>query len=262
MTSGAGLRRDRGHGTRSACGRVGVALLGLLLLTGCASSTGKDGKGAGKAEEGFSFSDLMKTDINIVVETNQKEVLAHLRLLMEKLYRRNPKELHKNAPDRTIEEQLARIFDLPPADQPHHEWKFAELQEKRGTECIQLAFDESFQGDRVQAYVVGLASMILSSYEYKTEFFILDDLDAQKLYNSARNIEVAVWKLSNDKDSAGELFIISNETEGPVRNLSYERLFGKLIALQDVMSRNVAQKTKRVIKHTLQLVASAVFLPI
>ena len=73
-----------------------------------------------------------------------------------------------------------------------HAWKFTELEGKRGTEAIYLAFRVDYQGDRVLAFVAGLGSMIQMAFQDKTEFFVLDDLNAQALYNAARNVEIAV----------------------------------------------------------------------
>ncbi|MBF0310187.1 MAG: hypothetical protein HQL56_11725 [Magnetococcales bacterium] len=230
--------------------RSGVVLCALLLLSGCAAN------GVGeKKPPGFELSDLAKTDVNLVVETHQREVLNHLKLLMLKLYRRNPRELAKSGTF-NAEERVEKVFsrDL--------DWRFEELENKLGADCIHLVFEESFKGDRVLAFGVGLVSMTLASYNDKRAFFLLDDLDPQKLHNSARNLELAAWKLGQGKDRHGEPFLLANETEGPVVNLSFERLFGKMIAVQDTMSLIVAQKTKRAIKQAIQFVASAVFLPI
>ncbi|NNG14634.1 MAG: hypothetical protein HKM22_05685, partial [Gammaproteobacteria bacterium] len=130
------------------------------------------------------------------------------------------------------------------------------------TESIQLAFDEEYQGDRVMALVIGLKSMLAAAYGDKKEFFIIDELDPQKLYNSARNIEITVWRLSQRSQANGELFLISNEMNGRVKNLSFERLFGEMISLQDTMAVIIAEKTQRTIKNVIQRLASAVFLPI
>jgi hypothetical protein len=137
-----------------------------------------------------------------------------------------------------------------------------ETAAKRSIESIQLAFEDDFAGDRVLAFVFGLRSMVLDSYNGKRSFFIMDQLDPQKLYNSARNLEVAVWKLSNDYQLNGELFLISNELAGSVKNLSFERLFGKLIAIQDQSAKIVADSTNRTIKNMIQGVARFVFLPL
>ena len=133
---------------------------------------------------------------------------------------------------------------------------------KVAVEHIQQAFAEGYEGDRVFSLVTGLRGMIIAAHNGKEVFYLTDQLDPQKLYHAARNIEIAVWRLSNSRDAAGRLFLISNETHGLVDNLSYERLFGKLIALQDSMARIVAENTNRRIKSVIQSLASAVFLPI
>jgi hypothetical protein len=107
-----------------------------------------------------------------------------------------------------------------------------------------------------------LTAMILASYNHKTSFFLVDELSAQKLYNSARNIEAAVWKLSTARHPGGEKTLVSNSIEGDLQNLSFEREFGKLIAIQDLMALLIEDKSNRAISRVLQNVASFVFLPI
>ena len=53
------------------------------------------GKRQPPAERDFRLSDIAKSDVDIVAEVNAKESLASARLLMEKLYRRNPRELRR-----------------------------------------------------------------------------------------------------------------------------------------------------------------------
>ncbi len=213
------------------------------------------GKRQAPVERDFRLSDVAKSDIDVAAEVNARESLASARLLMEKLYRRNPRELRKGN-SATMEAALARAFD------PHAEFRFAELGNVRGTEAILLALKPDYAGDRVFAYGVGLASMVFLSYGGKTEFYLIDTLDAQKLYNCARNIEIAAWKLADARDARGEPLILSNEIAGDVRNLSFEREFGKMIGYQDVMAQIAAQRTNRTIRRVVQTLATAVFLPI
>ncbi|MCD8512741.1 MAG: hypothetical protein LRY63_04615 [Nitrincola sp.] len=92
---------------------------------------------------------------------------------------------------------------------------------------------------------------------------MLNNLDQQRLYNSARNIEIIVWRLSNRRDSRGSLFLLTNGiAEGKVQNLSFERLFGKLIAHQDMMARIVSDKNNRGINKVVISVATATLFPI
>jgi hypothetical protein len=231
--------------------RTLILLLFLPLLTACASQRTAPPKPAGTL---FNPSQLVKSDLDRVAEAHQREIFMNLRLLTEKLYRRNPRELKKGG-QASVERGLVRIFER------RHEWKFADLKGARGAQAIHLAFREDYQGDRVLAFTVGLGSMIQTAFNDKTEFFLLDDLDPQALYNAARNVEIAVWKLSSALSPEGEPLLLSNEA-GPVRNLSFEREFGKVIGSLDVLSKIVAEKNNRTVIKVIQSMATAVFLPI
>lgn len=228
-----------------------VALICLSVLAACANN----GTVPEKPASGFSVSQFAKTDIDRVAEAHQREIFSNLRLLAEKLYRRNPRELKKSS--RTgIAAGMARIFE------GRHAWNFPELQGKRGAQAIHLVFQDDYRGDRVLAFMAGLGGMIQTAFQDKTEFFVLDDLDPQSLYNAARNVEIAVWKLSNDRTPQGEPYLLSNQGAGPVPNLSFEREFGKVIGSLDVLSKIIADKTDRTVVKVIQSLATAVFLPI
>lgn len=201
------------------------------------------------------MQDLAKSDVDLVAEAQQRFSMELLQALMTKLYKRNPGEWRRFG-HKHVEAAVGRVFG------PGRTGIYPELEGKRSINAICLVFDEAYAGDRVLAFVEGLRSMIVASYNGKQQIFLTDELDPQKLYNAARNIEIAVWKLNTNRDSAGSLFLVGNETAGPVKNLSFERLFGKLIALQDSTARIVAEKSNRRIKNVIQSVASAVFLPI
>lgn len=228
-------------------------LLLLPLLGGCVGGT-SGGTQAVKGRD-FNIQYLAKTDVDLVTETHQQFALEGLRELAYKLYRRNPSQLRRGRFE-TPEQAIQALFD------PRRTVPFEALQGRTSIDAIRLAFDGAYRGDRVLAYIEGLRSMILLSYDNKTNFFLLDQLDPQRLYHSARNIEVAAWLLYNGRDAHRQLYLISNEYLGPVRNISFERLFGKLAAIQDNMARIVADSTNRQIKNVLQTVASMVFLPI
>ena len=116
------------------------SLAALLVLAGCAAS------GA------FEPGQLAKTDVDRVADTHRRDVFAHLRLIAEKLYRRNPREWKKGGQP-SMEAALARLFDASPA------WRLPELGERRGTEAVLLALREDYRGDRVAAFVAGVADM-------------------------------------------------------------------------------------------------------
>ena len=217
-----------------------------------APSTGKRGP---PTEQPFRAADVAKSDIDMAAEIHARESLASARLVMEKLYRRSPREWRKGK-FASADAAIARAYD------PQRQFKFAELGNVRGSDAILLAFRPDYPGDRVFAFGVGLGSMIFLAYNGKTEFYITDSLDPQKLYNSARNVEIAAWKLANARGPSGELLILSNEMAGGAANLSFEREFGKIIGYQDAMAQIAAQRTNRTIRRAVQTLATAVFLPI
>jgi len=219
-----------------------LPLVAVLALAGCAASGG------------FEPGQLAKTDIDRVADAHRREVSAGLRLLAEKLYRRNPREWKKGG-QASMDVALARIFETWPP------WRLPELGEKHGTEAVLLALREDYRGDRVAAFVAGLGGMLHDAFNSKSEFFVIDDLDPQRLYNSARNLEIAAWKLAQARGADGELLLFSNEM-APVPNLSFEREFGKMIGNLDLLSRVVADKTNRTLVKVIQSMATAVFLPV
>lgn len=218
-----------------------------VLLTACAQVPDQQG---GHTRY-FNVEAIAKTDIDMVADTLVKQNTAQLKLLATKLYKRNPQQWKKTK-FTSREAAIERIFNSP----------FPFVEKKRSTNSIRLAFDENYQGDRVLAFVAGLGSMLALSYNEKDDFYLFDSLDAQKLYNSARNIEVASWLLRTKRNQKGQLFLLSSGYQGTHSNQSYERIFGKLIGQQDSFAHVIATKTHRVIKNVIQSTAKLVFLPV
>ena len=229
-----------------------IVLLGMLAA--CQHTREKQAEQPAD-NDSFSISYIAKTDINMIFDRQMKTIEDYLQDLMLKLYLRNP-TYWREAGAASAEQRTQHIFSLSDMRVS------MSLHNTRSIATIQLAFDENFSGDRVLAFVFGLKTMLHDAHGGKSEFFMLDQLDPQKLYDAARNIEVAVWKLSNDRMQNGQLFLVSNELDGEIKNLSFERLFGQLIAIQDNSAVIVADSTNRVIKHVIQSFASYVFLPI
>jgi hypothetical protein len=238
-----------------------LPLCAALVLAACSTahtyppSAPSTGKRTPPREAEFRPGQLLKSDADAAAEVHLRESLASARLLMEKLYRRNPRELKKSG-YLTAEAAVERGFNAK------YGFRLPELKQFHGTAAIQLALKPEYGGDRVFAFSVGLAGMIVQAYGNKTEIYLTDVLDPQKLYNAARNVEIAAWKLANARDAAGEPLLLSNEAAADVPNLSFEREFGKLIAYQDAMAGVAAQRTNRVIRRVTQGVATLVFLPI
>lgn len=246
--------------------RILLSLFVLVVLTGCASQEiqRKDGATSARA---FSPSNLVKGDADMMADMSLRESLKSLKLLTEKLYRRNPQEFRKSGQE-SAEKATAHIFEQIPKWSEAASGSTSESTSGSTStppnweENFKLAFLEGYTGDRVQAFSNALTSMLLASYNYKTELFLTDTLSAQKLYNSARNIEVAVWKLSNARTPGGAKVLISNSMDGDIANLSFEREFGKLIAQQDLMALIIEDKSNRSISRIFQNAATFIFLPI
>jgi len=229
-------------------------LAALLVLTGCAGQQiqRKDGS---TSEREFSVSNLAKTDVDMISELTQREIIKSLKLVTEKLYKRNPQE-YKKAGLESAEAAMARIFDHldKGRDSPI---ALMNWQDNFG-----VAFQEAYNGDRVFAFMAALTGMVMASYEHKMAFYLTDRLEPQKLYNCARNIEVAVWKLSNAKLANGSKVLVTNSIDGDVQNLSFEREFGKIIAQQDMLALIIEDRSNRAISRAIQNAAAFRFLPI
>ena len=228
----------------------------LGLFSGCASQVAPvNGKRIPEQKDGGSLSQLIKSDIDRLADVEMRENTQSLRLLMTKLYKRNPAELKKSTSG-TVEEMVAWVFE------GDHKWNFEMLNGVKETEAIYLAFKPEYKGDRVLALVLGLHTMIVKARGGKTEFFLTDRVDPQSVYNSARNVEIAAWKLSNTRDEAGKLYFVTNEINGKEQNLSFEREIGRIVGRTDVYALTLAEKNQRGLTRFTQSVAAAIFLPI
>lgn len=229
-----------------------LVLMGLLAIVGmggCASQPDEHGM----ASTTFSPKHFAKGDLDRVADTMRQETEAGLLRLADKLYKRNPREWRKLGVS-SVEEAVKRL--------KNRQFPQVELKGLREGQVSGRAFASDYQGDRVGAFVLGLLQMTDAAFNYKDEFFMLDSLDTQKLYNLARNYEIAAWKLSNSFQSTGEPWLLSNEMVGNSRNLSFEREFGRLIGLLDFHVRLLVDKSGRSITRFSQSLATAVFIPI
>lgn len=221
--------------------RLACSLI-ILFNLGCSSSGDVKGRQ-------FELSSIVKNDIDLVSEMHQRVVFDALSELAVKLYKRNPSEWKKSG-NKSLEAAVNTITANP----------FPVVEGKTSVDSLRLTFDENYQGDRVKVFVVGLESMILASYDGHRSFYLHNMLEAQKLYDSARNVELASWLLRTKYNEKGELFLLSSGGTEEV-NLSFERLFGKIINAQDMIAQIMADRNHRQIKNVIQAIATA-FIPI
>ncbi len=226
-----------------------LAILPLLLVAGCSTKMGKDGR----TETTVDAKYLVKSEVDRIADTVRSDTVDGLLLIADKLYKRNPREWKKSAASREAAVHRLKMRQYK---------SFPELGGMREGQAAALAFSEIYDGDRVLALMFGLLTMTDAAFEHKDEFYILDALDERKLYNSARNMEIAIWKLSGDRNAAGELFLLSNELDPANRNLSFEREFGREIALLDLMAKIVADRNGRGFSRVTQSVVTTIFLPV
>lgn len=223
------------------------------LLAGCAVKLPAANHEELRLRDGQMLAQLGKSDFDRIAELELREHAQSLRLLMTKLYKRNPRELAKSTSG-TVEQMVDWVFE------GSHGWRFQAIGYAQDVEAIHLAFREDYPGDRVLPFIVGLYTMLLKAHGGKNEFYLFDRLEPQRIYNAARNIEIAVWKLSHARNSDGQLYLLSNAME-EVQNLSFEREFGKMIGRTDLLALALAESTQRRISRVTQSLATAIFLP-
>lgn len=237
---------------RAGCALVLITALGL---TGCTAPI-QTATGSRPDNEAMSFDQLGQTDFNRTVTIAMRDNLESLSRLLEKLYRRNPEQWRKLAvPDLATAVQQGRKaiqMGLTPPD----------LDGLHDVEILSVALDPAYQGDRVGAFIFGLADMIVRAHNSKTRFYASDMLNAQHVYNAARNVEIAAWLLASRRDAMGRPLLKANEISGEVANLSFEREFGQLIGRLDLIANLLDENLRRVGINYLQGLLFFNFLPV
>jgi hypothetical protein len=198
--------------------------------------------------------DLAQSDVNRMATLAMRENLDGLYRLLDKLYRRNPAEWRKSGAA-TREAQIQRVREAIENRAP-----WPELRGRRDIAALSLALGPDFQGDRVAAFVHASADMLVTAHGGKTSFYLVDSLNAQHLYNAARNVEIATWMLANRRNAAGQPLLLADEIGEGGRNLSFEREFGKIIGRLDLLSQVVAEKYRRAVIAYLQNLAGGAFI--
>jgi hypothetical protein len=223
------------------------------MLAACSSMNSAPATHGGVKGMPASGQEMAQSDTDRVATLAMRDNLDSLYLLMDKLYRRNPAEWKKTAASR--EESERRVRDAIEQRQP-----WPALQGRRDIKALSLALSPEFAGDRVAAFIYSSADMIIAAHGGKTEFFLVDGLDAQHIYNAARNIEIAVWLLSSRRNAAGETLLLSDGIAENGRNLSFEREFGKIVGRLDLVAEFATEKYRRAGINYVQNILGASFL--
>ena len=233
-------------------------LLGMfvasLLLGGC-SAMGPAPVHRGETQVApLTGGELAQSDVNRMATLGMRDNLDSLYRLLDKLYRRNPAEWRKTS----VVSREAAIERVRNAIDSRTPWP--ELQGKRDIAALSLALGPDFKGDRVAAFICASADMLIVAHGGKTTFYLIDGLDAQYIYNAARNIESAVWLLATRRNTAGQPLLLADEITERERNLSFEREFGKVIGRLDMLSSVLTEKYRRAVISYVQGLAGASFL--
>lgn len=78
------------------------------------------------------------------------------------------------------------------------------------------------------------------------KFYVYQGIDAQYVYNAARNVEVATWMLATRKDDKGAPLLLSNALTDDASNLSYAREFAKIVARLDLLAEVLGERYRRI----------------
>lgn len=214
-----------------------LALL-ALACAGCKSTPPVNGHVVPEAK--LTKGQLVQSDPNRMANLEIRNNLDALYLLMDKLYKRNPSEWKKSGMA-SRESAEARVRDAI------DRYTLLPGLAVRGIKAMELALDPNFKGDRVGTLIYGIGDMLITAHGGKRELYLIDGLDAQRVYNAARNVEIAMWLLAQRKDNAGHPLLLSNALSEQGQNLSFERLFGTIIGRTDLVAEFTAEKYRRAV---------------
>ena len=201
----------------------------------------------------FNADEFLQSEGNRLTQAIMQANLASLQLLADKLYRRNPAEWRKSAATR--EEALQKLGASVLGGQP-----WLPLDGQRDVAALSTALSPAFTGDRVAAFIAACADTIVTAQGGKREFYYLDGVDPQHVYNAARNMETALWILNTRHGPAGRPLLLANEIAGDTRNLSFEREFGKIIGRLDLLAGYMTERYRRAGINYVQGLVAAPFL--
>jgi len=225
----------------------------LALLAACASTSEENARPKG---ESMSFDQFAQTDFNRTVTIAMRDNLESLYQLREKLYKRNPIQWQK-AGFSSLQEAIAASQKAIENAQPPEQ-----VQGLQDIAILSVSLSPEFKGDRVGAFIYGLADMILTAHNNKTRFYIADQLNAQHIFNAARNVEIAAWLLNTRRDAQGQPLLLGNQISPDGVNLSFEREFGQIIGRLDLVANLLDENLRRVGIGYVQGLLFFSFLPV
>ncbi|AHV92410.1 hypothetical protein [Bordetella holmesii] len=225
-------------------------------LAGCVTPAATPSSARVPRSEPMSADQLAQTDFNRTVTLAARDNFNSLYALLDKLYRRNPREWRKSG----LADQAAAVAYVKRLIEERR--APSGLAGLRDVQVLAVSLDPNYHGDRVAAFIYGLADTILAAHNDKTRFYVSDILDGQRIYNAARNVEAAAWLLSSRRNARGEPLLLANEMSSTVTNLSFEREFGAIIGRLDLIANLLGENTRRVGINYAQGLMFFNFLPV
>lgn len=215
-------------------------LLGILALAW--PLAGCDSLRATQRAEDYDNQEWLQSGTNRIANLALRDNLQSIRRVQLSLYRRNPREWRKWAPN--MDDAVQRTWDAIMAGQP--------LPELRGTtsiEAVRLAFEaqgpQAYGGDRVAALTVGWSTMLKQANGDTWQQHMLDGISAENAYRAARNFEISLWLLSSKTGPDGQLLLLSTEISERGRNLVADRELSKVVARLDLLAAQADEKYRR-----------------
>ncbi|CAM3883753.1 hypothetical protein [Bordetella tumulicola] len=230
-----------------------VASASLLWGTGC---TFGQPEAVGPRSEDMSMDQFAQTDFNRTVTLEIRDNLSSLYSLLDKLYRRNPREWRK-AGVADQQAAVARVRKMIETRTPP-----PGLSGLQDIQILAVSLDPAYSRDRVAAFIYGLADTVIAAHNGKTRLYVSDILHGQRIYNAARNVEAAAWLLASRRDNTGELLLLANEISPTATNLSFEREFGAIIGRLDLIANLLGENNRRVGINYAQGLLFFNFLPV
>ncbi|MDP9909008.1 hypothetical protein J2W27_001110 [Variovorax boronicumulans] len=212
-----------------------AALLAPLVLTGCSSFRSTE------RAEPYGNQEWLQSGTNRIANLSLRDNLQSVRRVQTTLYRRNPREWRKSAA--SMEEATQRTWDAVLQGTP-----LPELRGATGIDAIRLAFEtgpQAYQGDRVAALVVGWASMLKQANGNTWDQTMIDGVDAENSYRTARNFEISLWLISSKTGPDGQPLLLATEISERGRNLVADRELSKVVARLDLLAAQADEKYRR-----------------
>lgn len=206
-----------------------------LSLAGCSSFRSTE------RAEAYSGNEWLQSSTNRVANLALRDNLQSIRRVQLTLYRRNPREWRKWAPN--AEEAIHRTWDAATQGT-----QLPQLRGTTGIDAIRMAFESgpnAFQGDRVAALVYGWTSMLKEANGGTWEQTMLDGVDAENAFRAARNIEISLWLLGSKTGADGQPLLLASEISERGRNLVADRELSKVTARLDLMAAQADEKYRR-----------------